>query len=59
MRTTRIDDVTALGRRVSEVLRQRIGVSVLVELVPNGGTAALSQIDSRQKPIRLIDERAG
>ena len=42
---------------VGEVLRQRLGVAVLVELTPAGGTAALSQVDSRQKPIRLIDER--
>jgi phenylacetate-CoA ligase len=52
-----IDDAAQLGRRVSEVLRQRLGVAVIVELTVPGGTARLSQIDSRQKPIRLIDER--
>jgi phenylacetate-CoA ligase len=52
-----IDDAALLGRRVSEVLGQRLGVAVIVELTVPGGTARLSQIDSRQKPIRLIDER--
>jgi phenylacetate-CoA ligase len=39
------------------VLRRGLGVEVLVELCAPGGTAALTQIDVRQKPIRLIDER--
>ncbi|TRW18037.1 phenylacetate--CoA ligase family protein [Glacieibacterium frigidum] len=39
------------------LLRQGLGVEVEVELCPPGGTAALTQIDVRQKPIRLIDER--
>ena len=51
------DDLHALGRRVSEVLRQRLGVAVIVELMAAGDTARLSEIDARQKPIRLIDER--
>lgn len=40
-----------------ELLKRRLGVEARVELVPPGGTAALTQIESRQKPIRLIDER--
>jgi phenylacetate-CoA ligase len=39
------------------LLRQGLGVEVGVKLCPPGGTAAATQIDSRQKPIRLIDER--
>jgi phenylacetate-CoA ligase len=39
------------------LLRQGLGVEVAVELCAPGGTAALTQIDVRQKPIRLIDER--
>ena len=39
------------------LLRQGLGVEVTVELVQPGGTAGLTQIDVRQKPIRLIDER--
>ena len=42
---------------VAETLRQRLGVAVIVELAESGGTATLSQVDSRQKPIRLVDER--
>ena len=39
------------------LLRQGLGVEVAVELCAPGGTASLTQIDVRQKPIRLIDER--
>ncbi|MGI9480683.1 MAG: phenylacetate--CoA ligase family protein [Hyphomicrobiaceae bacterium] len=42
---------------VAETLRQRLGVAVIVELAESGETATLSQVDSRQKPIRLVDER--
>ena len=38
-------------------LRQGLGVEVAVALCEPGGTAAATQIDVRQKPIRLIDER--
>jgi phenylacetate-CoA ligase len=42
---------------LAAALRQGLGVEVAVELVAPTGTAALTQIDVRQKPIRLIDER--
>ena len=42
---------------LAALLRQGLGVEVGVALCPPGGTAAATQIDSRQKPIRLIDER--
>jgi phenylacetate-CoA ligase len=42
---------------LSALLRQGLGVEVSVALCDPGGTAAATQIDSRQKPIRLIDER--
>ncbi len=42
---------------LAELLRRGLGVEVEVVLVPPGGTAAATQIDVRQKPIRLIDER--
>ncbi len=38
-------------------LRQGLGVEVLVALCEPGGTAEATQIDMRQKPIRLVDER--
>jgi phenylacetate-CoA ligase len=40
-----------------DILKRKIGIEVEVELVPKGATAPLTQIDVRQKPIRLIDER--
>jgi phenylacetate-CoA ligase len=43
--------------QLSGMLRQGLGVEVVVELCNPGGTAPLTQIDVRQKPIRLIDER--
>ncbi len=39
------------------LLRSGLGVEVEVELVAPGATAAATQIDVRQKPLRLIDER--
>jgi phenylacetate-CoA ligase len=42
---------------LSALLRQGLGVEVGITLCEPGGTAAATQIDSRQKPIRLIDER--
>ena len=38
-------------------LRTRLGVAIAVEVVGPGETAPLTQIESRQKPIRLIDAR--
>ncbi|MFT4026028.1 MAG: phenylacetate--CoA ligase family protein [Novosphingobium sp.] len=43
--------------QLGELLRRGLGVEVTIELVEPAGTAALTQIDVRQKPIRLIDER--
>ena len=43
--------------QLATLLRQGLGVEVSVTIEPPGGTAALTQIDVRQKPIRLIDER--
>jgi phenylacetate-CoA ligase len=43
--------------QLAELLRQGLGVEVEVALCAPGGTAALTQIDVRQKPIRLVDER--
>lgn len=43
--------------QIAALLRQGLGVEVLIALEVPGGTAALTQIDVRQKPIRLIDER--
>jgi phenylacetate-CoA ligase len=42
---------------LADLLRRGLGVEVLVQLCAPAGTAALTQIDVRQKPIRLIDKR--
>lgn len=43
--------------QLGALLRQGLGVEVSTRLVAPGQTAADTQIDVRQKPIRLIDER--
>ena len=43
--------------QLASLLRQGLGVEVTVRLVGAGETSADTQIDVRQKPIRLIDER--
>lgn len=43
--------------QIAELLRKGLGIDVAIDLVDVGETAAASQIDVRQKPIRLIDER--
>ncbi|MFK7841583.1 MAG: phenylacetate--CoA ligase family protein [Sphingorhabdus sp.] len=43
--------------QLSDLLRKGLGIDIAIDLVDVGGTAAASQIDVRQKPIRLIDER--
>ena len=43
--------------QLAALLRQGLGVEVAVVLCEPGGTATATQIDSRQKPVRLIDER--
>ena len=39
------------------LLREKLGVDVRLELAAPGETAPLTQIENRQKPIRLVDER--
>lgn len=43
---------------LAALLRKGIGIDVDLRLVGKGETASDTQIDTRQKPIRLIDERA-
>ena len=46
-----------LETRLHALLREKLGVEVRVELAAPGETAPLTQIENRQKPIRLLDER--
>lgn len=63
--TTQRDDMVVLLEsrggtdvgQISALLRQGLNVDVGVELCAPGETASLTQIDVRQKPIRLIDKR--
>ena len=43
--------------QLADLLRRGLGVEVEVLLCEPGGTAAATEIDTRQKPLRLIDER--
>lgn len=54
---THAPDDPAVAARFAEILKRKIGIEVEVELAGRGQTAALTQIDVRQKPVRLIDER--
>ena len=46
-----------LADRVANELRRHLGVELLIKLVAPGATAPLTEIERRQKPIRLIDDR--
>jgi len=48
-----------LAAELAALLRQKLGVEVGVELTDPGGTTALTGLESRQKPVRLIDTRRG
>ena len=41
----------------AEELRRILGVAVQVDFQRPGATAAVTGVDRRQKPIRLVDER--
>ncbi len=43
--------------KLSDLLKQGLGVEVEITLVEPGATASATEIDKRQKPLRLIDER--
>ena len=51
-----VEPSPVLAREIARHLRARLGVSVEVEPVGAGETASLTEIESRQKPVRLIDE---
>ena len=47
----------ALRERLEALLRERLGVGIAVELREPGSLSELTQIETRQKPIRLVDKR--
>ncbi|MEM8988754.1 MAG: phenylacetate--CoA ligase family protein, partial [Pseudomonadota bacterium] len=48
---------TTLAPDFKALLKQKIGIDVEVELAQKGALADLTQVEVRQKPIRLIDNR--
>lgn len=46
-----------LAESIRDTLRQKLGIDVVIELTQAGSLSALTQVDVRQKPIRLIDAR--
>jgi phenylacetate-CoA ligase len=51
------DTSAAVRERLEGLLKTRLGVEIAVALEAPGALAALTQVESRQKPIRLVDER--
>ncbi len=47
-----------MAGQMETVLRTRLGVAIGVTLCAPGETASVTGIETRQKPIRLVDERA-
>lgn len=52
-----VDARAELKLQFAETLKRKIGIEVGVELVGEGETAVLTEIDKRQKPLRLKDNR--
>jgi phenylacetate-CoA ligase len=48
----------ALRHRLEAALRSRLGIEIAVALEAPGALAPLTQVETRQKAIRLLDERA-
>lgn len=46
-----------LRERMQAALKRQVGIDVAVDLVPLGSLADVTQVERRQKPIRLVDER--
>ncbi|MNO00382.1 hypothetical protein D3C81_2202580 [compost metagenome] len=51
-----VDDAQ-LAAEFGALLRQRLGVEMSIVLAAPGALAALTGIEVRQKPVRLIDKR--
>ncbi len=47
----------ALAEAIRRLLRERLGIAAEVELCAIGSLAPLTQVEARQKPIRLLDRR--
>ncbi len=50
-------DAGGVAERIATLLRQRLGLKMTVTAHAPGALKALTQVETRQKPIRLLDER--
>ena len=48
-----------ISEALEAVLKSRLGIGIGVECVEPGATAGVTEVDKRQKPIRLVDTRFG
>lgn len=46
-----------ISNQLEKVLKSALGIGITVQCVNPGDTAEITQVDSRQKPIRLVDTR--
>jgi len=46
-----------LTPKFEALLKEKLGLGMNVKLVPMGTTGEVTQVDVRQKPIRLVDTR--
>lgn len=51
------DKPNGLRERYEALLKEKLGLGMAVKLVPVGSTGDVTQVDVRQKPIRLVDTR--
>lgn len=49
---------TSVRDELTATLKSKLGIQIQVELAAKGETAALTEVDKRQKAIRLIDNRS-
>jgi len=50
-------DSAKLTPKFEALLKQKLGLGMTVKIVPMGTTGDVTQVDVRQKPIRLVDTR--
>ncbi|MGB6231582.1 MAG: hypothetical protein WBF53_15815 [Litorimonas sp.] len=54
---TKVPGTPDLEQRFESLLKSKLGLGMGVKLVPMGTTGEVTQVDVRQKPIRLVDTR--
>jgi len=50
-------EAAELTSKFETLLKEKLGLEMSVKLVPLGTTGDITQVDVRQKPIRLVDTR--